>query len=294
MDKLVTVFDVEAFIDEVKQRPAIWDISYPDYTDKIKKQQAWKDICVVFRKDYDQLDKEAKLAIANDLHRKWKNLRQCFRRELDKRKNDKSRPGRNGKSAYVYYDLLSFLVPVMGSKSHSRAVSNVDEEDDETAIQSEDNRDSIPQLQSQPSYFIPKKRKHDNEQIAELYGVMKQNLSERNTAHNDEDDDKHFLLSLLKPMRCISPHLKFSLRTEIMQVVGRYYNASLPQNSFSNATQTNFPPSYFSTPFSQVHKLALPRHPSFLASQHFSHAANSMPVSSPASSDESVLDFSDM
>lgn len=63
MDKLVTVFDVEAFIDEVKQRPAIWDTSYPDYTDKIKKQQAWKDICVVFRKDYDQLDKDAKLAI---------------------------------------------------------------------------------------------------------------------------------------------------------------------------------------------------------------------------------------
>lgn len=41
-------FDVDTFIDEVEDRPAIWNMHIPEYSNKIAKQQAWDELAMIF------------------------------------------------------------------------------------------------------------------------------------------------------------------------------------------------------------------------------------------------------
>lgn len=36
--------DIEEFITEVHNRPALWDMTHKDYSDRIKRKQSWEEI----------------------------------------------------------------------------------------------------------------------------------------------------------------------------------------------------------------------------------------------------------
>lgn len=63
MEKTVSVFDVETFIAEVQLRPVLWDCSTPDYSNKVKKAEAWNEICRIYNKDFDALSPQEKKII---------------------------------------------------------------------------------------------------------------------------------------------------------------------------------------------------------------------------------------
>lgn len=54
--------DVELFIEEVKTRPVIWDVSHEDYKDRIKKQSAWENICEAIIENFSQKTENEKNA----------------------------------------------------------------------------------------------------------------------------------------------------------------------------------------------------------------------------------------
>ncbi|KAF0750770.1 MADF domain-containing protein [Aphis craccivora] len=43
--------DFEKLIDVVRSHPAIWNTSHLDYSDKIKKENSWNDVCKSFFKE---------------------------------------------------------------------------------------------------------------------------------------------------------------------------------------------------------------------------------------------------
>lgn len=51
MDPITDVIDdldFEKLIDVVRDRRAIWNTSHPDYSDKIKKEKSWDEVCKSF------------------------------------------------------------------------------------------------------------------------------------------------------------------------------------------------------------------------------------------------------
>lgn len=45
------VFDTERLIQEVKERPCLWDLSSDDYANRIMKKQKWEEITLLFGGD---------------------------------------------------------------------------------------------------------------------------------------------------------------------------------------------------------------------------------------------------
>jgi len=44
-------FNTEFFIDEIEKRPSIWDMTSRDYSNKIIKRNAWKEIVLIFSEE---------------------------------------------------------------------------------------------------------------------------------------------------------------------------------------------------------------------------------------------------
>lgn len=47
-------FDVDAFISDVEERPAIWDLKSDLYSDRGKKTEAWEELCLKFIPNFSE------------------------------------------------------------------------------------------------------------------------------------------------------------------------------------------------------------------------------------------------
>jgi len=51
------------------------------------------------------------LVVGKEIQARWKNLRKCFKRELDSQHNATSGEGSRKRRKYLYFDQLLFLLP---------------------------------------------------------------------------------------------------------------------------------------------------------------------------------------
>lgn len=51
-------FNTELFIDEVEKRPAIWDMTSSDYSDRNLKRRAWEELVLIFCEGDDSEEKK--------------------------------------------------------------------------------------------------------------------------------------------------------------------------------------------------------------------------------------------
>ncbi|VVD04348.1 unnamed protein product [Leptidea sinapis] len=51
-------FNTELFIDEIEKRPAIWDMTSSDYSDKNFRRRAWQERLLIFCKGHDNEEKK--------------------------------------------------------------------------------------------------------------------------------------------------------------------------------------------------------------------------------------------
>jgi hypothetical protein len=51
-------FDDEHFISTIDDRPPLWDSGCADYTNHLKKQECWNEVCRELKEDFDALSKE--------------------------------------------------------------------------------------------------------------------------------------------------------------------------------------------------------------------------------------------
>jgi len=75
---------------------------------------------------------------------RWKNLRTCFKRELDVQKNETSREGRRKRNKYLYFDQPLFLVLHLEDHTTQSYLSTQRNEDEEETNSSQEEEKELP------------------------------------------------------------------------------------------------------------------------------------------------------
>lgn len=145
------------------------------------------------------------------LQRKWKNLRDCYNRERQRVTRIKRGSAVPRKSQYVFHNQLSFLHRVVKGKDTSNSI----EEFGEQASTSSTVKNGAAGRGKR------KKVGSISPEVECLVNVLQDGMKARDEREqkNEEDDDRLFLLSLLKPMKQIPEHLRLGVRMQIMQVI---------------------------------------------------------------------------
>ncbi|CAG5059981.1 unnamed protein product [Parnassius apollo] len=118
-------------INTMKEKRCLWDRNSIHYKDRVKRDQAWKEVYKVFEPNYDMLQESEQTEIGSQVTKKWYNIRDAYAKCF--------KVG-GGKRNYVYSELLSFLDPIYYKVNNSEMEeNNLNIEDSNSA---EDNEDS--------------------------------------------------------------------------------------------------------------------------------------------------------
>nr|CAD7269057.1 unnamed protein product [Timema shepardi] len=147
-----------------------------------------------------------------DLYRRWKSLRDCFRRELSiQAKEERFNTTDSRRKTYMYYDNMLFLLPIMGQTRKPDVTDEVEEEP----------REKHPRRRYKGlSRVIRRPSVLDEDPLVEVQmrSVPQIAAPAEEEAPND-DDDKAFLMSLLPTLRRFDERDKLTVRIEIMNTL---------------------------------------------------------------------------
>lgn len=153
-------------------------------------------------------------------------MRDCFSRELSRVKKLKSGSESSRKNPYVYYNQLLFLTPVVQNKHTETNLLPDTDKNKETVVEGPFTNETNDELQSNStSGQTKKKRKQismhpvEKEIIEALHKSIQ--LRQEQNQQMEDDDDRMFLLSLLKPLKQIPEPLRFSVRMDLMNVINQ-------------------------------------------------------------------------
>ncbi|XP_063831586.1 uncharacterized protein LOC135080793 isoform X1 [Ostrinia nubilalis] len=203
--------DTERLIAEVGARPAIWQQKHPQYKLKHIVKKSWDEIHALFP-NYGLVE----------LKKKWKNLKDAYRKELKKNPQmHTSDPNYTYKSLWKYFQDLDFLkdeckdlieddeepATASDNESHDNFVDNLPlatltSPPDSPLHQGDRSFKRQLELSSDYQEFERKRRK-----------TMERRSSERNS------DNYHFLMSILPEMDRLHSIQKIRLRNKINQAL---------------------------------------------------------------------------
>lgn len=164
------------------------------------------------------------------LMKKWRNIKDSFVKASKNMKNMKSGSGAKHKSPYTYYNILLFLKDsTMVNETESDIANDLSQDHDG------------PYETSQNVASQKRRKKSNNEDVIgqQLVSVLNKNLEYKKETENDED--KLFLLSLLKEFKKIPESNKLEARCEIIRAI-------------RNAQQPSFHYSYPNTQFDRGYR----------------------------------------
>ncbi|XP_046967250.1 uncharacterized protein LOC124535193 [Vanessa cardui] len=188
-------FDTERFIEEIENRPPLWDSTLEEYSKRELKKQCWDDIVDIFGGKSLTATERRNAEIT--LQKKWKGIRGCFTRELKRQEKLKAGdfPGPR-KSEYTHFQQLQFLRKVVISRDSDEAPDYIYYEvpDFTTNIKKEDDDDDPLQ---EDRYRRAKKPKYEL----------------------DDDEDKLFLLSMLSTLQSIPVSKKITTKIKLLTVL---------------------------------------------------------------------------
>ncbi|XP_050294382.1 uncharacterized protein LOC126734683 [Anthonomus grandis grandis] len=104
------VLDIERIIVEVEKRPALYKKELKEYSDRIAKEK-WTEVCANVIPKWHELSGAKRKVRGKEVQKKWKNLKDCFARELAAQKKIKSGEPTKKHRKYIYFDALLFLLP---------------------------------------------------------------------------------------------------------------------------------------------------------------------------------------
>nr|CAH7714062.1 unnamed protein product [Callosobruchus chinensis] len=131
-------------------------------------------------------------------------------RELRVHKNTPSGSGNKNLKKYVFFEQLLFLIPTMKNIETS---SNVENHETEASIDTTTHETEGTSVQT----YRSRKRKVLFEK--QVLGYLNSKQDKHTSSIDDEDDDKLFLLSLLRPIKALPQQTRFELRMQMMQLV---------------------------------------------------------------------------
>ncbi|XP_049799554.1 uncharacterized protein LOC126234856 [Schistocerca nitens] len=102
--------DTELLITLVEVRPVLWDKTLDAYRDRIATKNAWREVCVALKQDFDEMEDKDKNAFGIEVIRRWTNLRDSFvKSNIKIQAAKKSGSAAKKMKKYVYSDQLQFL-----------------------------------------------------------------------------------------------------------------------------------------------------------------------------------------
>lgn len=152
------------------------------------------------------------LFIVADIQRRWKSLRDCFRRELLRIKKMKSGSGQEcRRKEYIYFKQLSFLTPICETKSQEEQTSEGP---------AEEKNEPESQLPDRLVHPKKKKRKTAGSEEQVLLQTLAKNIKKKTNAQ--DDPDKHFLLGILPHFKSLPENAKLEVKAEFINILKRY------------------------------------------------------------------------
>ncbi|XP_072387020.1 uncharacterized protein [Diabrotica undecimpunctata] len=207
--------DVKEFIVEIQQRPVIWDVGCSDYSNREMKKRAWEEIVNIFLDNEDATVHE-KRDFEQQLHRRWKSLRDSYAREMRLQKQTNSGGGPRKRPIYVYFKSLSFLEKAVVTQPLPNSSTTDDDQRNPpiTPI-------VISPLQRSTSP-VPKTNKTDPVGEILVNAVEKSVQTRQERVQEAENDcDKLFLLSLVNPLKQIPEYARFGVKRKLMDLLDR-------------------------------------------------------------------------
>ncbi|CAG4954769.1 unnamed protein product [Parnassius apollo] len=154
------------------------------------------------------------------LQKRWKNLRDCFTRELRRLKDVKSGSAAKRKSQYTYFNQLLFLRSVLDTNATENSLEEASQEN-ESARSS----DLETQQSASKSLRTKRKKKIPNEEsdTDPLISVLHKTIATiEKTDTQNSNCDRLFLLSLLDRFQNIPAVMKTKAKMEIMEIIEKY------------------------------------------------------------------------
>ncbi|KAK4305112.1 hypothetical protein Pmani_022988 [Petrolisthes manimaculis] len=231
--------DNRKLIREVKKRPALYNTKLKGHSDRNIREMLWDEVCRAVVSEWDNLTELERREHYRHLQRRWKSLKDCFRREQVQRKKgaDSYR-----KRQYIYYNHLLFLANP--SESQQSIKDDCANEADDFESKSEDmSLDTDTPRPAPPARPHKRSRAHVDHQTTrdeeeELLDIKLQELRD-----DDVDEDKLFLMSLIPGFRKLSDEIKFEAKIEMLKVMRNAHQqmtAKSPgQVSFNNTSTSN-------------------------------------------------------
>ncbi|GFU37992.1 uncharacterized protein NPIL_365021 [Nephila pilipes] len=250
------MFDIEKFINEIKRRPALFDITLRDYNNRGVKIGCWTEIGSIMLPEWKSYTYIERIKQAKELTRKWKCIRDNFVKYYRTHTQKKGRRVVASKRCCRYYNQLQFLIPFIReardwaypSEFHNYDIPddggiNIDDVKQELEVVTEEDttvdKEQLSDTECDVTPNIPGRKSSPNalETIARVAETSSSShsrsysevMSENGKKVTDKYGNRAFLLSFHPVMDSLPPSLYLEARmkiAKIFQEMSKYRNVN--------------------------------------------------------------------
>lgn len=155
------------------------------------------------------------------IQKKWKGVRNCYSRELLKKKQERCGSQTNGRKEYQYFENLRFLDPV--TKQTTRSVdeelpANVSLKNEKVQEMAQERKKDM----AAERCSIRQNRKRVNREDDEFVQIHRKKVFQKcKRLPEESDEDRMFLLSLVSELHRVPVNRKLKLKSDIIAVISR-------------------------------------------------------------------------
>nr|XP_004925439.1 uncharacterized protein LOC101746616 [Bombyx mori] len=218
--------EIEDLISEVEKNPCLWNVGCSNYQNKTQRDLAREEICKRIIPHWNDLNMEDKKQIREYKKKQWNNVRDGYRKYLNRNKNTPV-----PKKKFIYENDLYFLLPVLqNSKSRERNMPSELHEDSyednetieiEVRPQTEDEDDEDERKPFRKYATSERQTKAQQKYTPDEIPYQILNITKQNT--DDEvsyqDVDSQFLLSFRDDMNAMSRSQKLKFKLGMIQLI---------------------------------------------------------------------------
>lgn len=217
------LMDKEKLIECVQGQPPLYNHHLKDHHNNVITRKGWEAVGAAMNQPPDECKKA------------WKSVLTQFRKEK-KNKDAPSGSGRTKKKEWPYYEMMSFMLPVIKNRSTSSNVGNLlsSEEDNSDDNGQESDRGGL----AEQAASSGKKRKSSSsvaDGIDRLTSALESRKEERRRGAEIKSPNQMFLLSLLPELEGLKPNYQMMAKMEMMNALQKIMKQQEVSNTMMNA-----------------------------------------------------------
>ncbi|KDR16963.1 hypothetical protein L798_09252 [Zootermopsis nevadensis] len=161
--------DIDYLISLIEARSVLWDKTSVLYKDRKETKNAWREVFVELKSDFEELEDKEKNIYAKEVMKRWVNVRDAFQKSIKKQKEaTRSGAGKPTTKTYIYNAQLQFLRNVfLERKTEDTPSADIGqpEEANEKTPQNTSNNEVTQAIAKDFKTAVTRKRKSDNVEL---------------------------------------------------------------------------------------------------------------------------------